>query len=206
MKKFFLTFLLSPILLFAQDIPEPYKSINDLPFDPYGFFVNHGQISDLLNEKQPKVIIEIGSWMGSSTRYIASNMPEDGILYAIDTWAGTPEEVAAHMQDPRLPYLYQLFLSNVKHEGLTHKIIPIRMRSTEAAKALNVKADVIYLDAAHDTKSVVEDIFAWYPHLNEDGVFCGDDFSFLSVRDALDYCSQILNKRIWAHGNFWRFY
>lgn len=52
------------------------------------------------------------------------------------------------------------------------------MRSVEAAKALDVMADLINIDAAHDYKSVKEDILAWYPHLKEGGIMCGDDWYY----------------------------
>lgn len=128
-------------VLFAH--PEPYNSINDLPFDGHGWFINGNQLEPILNSYRPKTVIEIGSWLGSSTRFIAEHIPEGSMLYAVDTWRGSPNE-PVHMQDPRLPFLYQLFLSNIKHAGLTHKIIPVRMESLEAAKALNVRADDLF--------------------------------------------------------------
>lgn len=183
---------------------EPYRSIVDLPFDSHGWFGNASQLERCLAEHPARTIIEVGSWLGSSTRFLAEHLEEAGKLYAVDTWAGSPEE-SVHMQDPRLPYLYQLFLSNVKHAGLTDRIVPVRMRSTEAAKALNVKADLIYIDAAHDTNSVYADIIAWSDHLNEDGVMCGDDWLWDSVRTAVIKAAHQLGKSIENEGNFWRY-
>jgi len=107
-------FLLQICSVFAM--PEPYASIADLPFDEHGWFGNARQLEPILAANQPKIVIEVGSWLGCSTRFIASRIDEDAVVYAIDTWKGSPEE-AVHMQDPRLPHLYQLFLSNVKHAG-----------------------------------------------------------------------------------------
>lgn len=186
-----------------QQMPEPYRSICDLPFDGHGWFMNGPQIRAILKETRPKIGIEVGSWLGLSTRDIALNMPEDAILYAVDTWLGSQELV--HIQDPRLPYLYQLFLSNVKQTGLTNKIIPVRMTSLEAARALNVKADFIYIDASHDEENVYKDICAWADHLNEDGVLCGDDWGWQSVQRGVVRAAALLGKGIAAEGNFWRF-
>jgi hypothetical protein len=187
----------------AHTLPEPYQSIKDLPFDPHGWFVNTDSLGKILLEQQPRVVIEVGSWLGLSTRFIAHHIPVEGKVYAVDTWLGSDE--AAHHQDPRLPYLYQLFLSNVKHARLTHKIIPIRMRSLEAAQALDVKADLIYIDAAHDEENVYLDIMAWYPHLTFNGVICGDDWGWESVRKGVIRAASELNRTIYATGNFWRF-
>jgi len=191
--------------LCGQEIPEPYRSIVDLPFDGHGWFYNKIPLERVLKERKPQTVIEVGSWLGCSTRFIASHLPDEGILYAVDTWRGSQNE-AIHMQDPRLPYLYQLFLSNVKHAGLTQKIIPVRMESLEAAKALNVQADLIYLDGAHDRESVTQDIIHWLPHLKEGGLICGDDWKwFASVREAVVNCANTYNKKVQVEGNFWWF-
>ena len=185
-----------------EEMPEPYRSIVDLPFDDHGWFYNGDQLKPILEARSPKIVIEIGSWLGLSTRFIASLLKNDGKLYAIDTWKGSPRE-AVHMIDPRLPYLYQLFLSNIKHANLTSKIIPIRMDSAEASAALNVKADLIYLDGAHDTHSVINDIMNWHPHLNEEGLLCGDDWKWETVKRAVEHCAELLNKKVQAEDSFW---
>lgn len=183
----------------------PYASINLLPFDSHGWFGNGPQLKKCLDEVNPTTVVEVGSWLGCSTRFIAATLSERGKLYAVDTWRGSPEE-EVHQKDPRLPILYQLFLSNTVQAGFAHTIVPIRMKSVEAANALNVKADLIYLDGAHDTNSVYEDIINWYPHLNEGGIMCGDDWLWDTVRVAVEIGAQIYGKKIYAEGNFWRYY
>lgn len=185
-----------------KKLPEPYDSIVDLPFDDHGWFFNARQLETILSIRKPKTVIEIGSWLGSSTRFIASHLPKNGILYAVDTWRGSQNE-AVHMQDPRLPHLYQLFLSNIKHANLTDKIVPIRMESKEAANALNVRADLIYIDGSHDVLSVMEDILSWYPHLNEKGLMCGDDWGAKMVRMAVLHCASQLKLESKHDDNFW---
>ncbi len=184
------------------DMPEPYRSIQNLPFDDHGWFVNEAQLQICLSVKPAYTVIEVGSWLGKSTRFIASFIPEDGRVYAVDTWLGSSEE-DVHMKDSRLTHLYQLFLSNVKQAGLAHKIIPIRMESLEAAKGLDVQADLIYLDAAHDTESVYQDILAWYSHLVKDGIFCGDDWDWESVRIGVIKAAGLLQKKVNYYGHFW---
>jgi len=188
--------------MFGHDIPEPYRSIRDLPFDPHGFGSNERHLKKIIAHYKPKIIIEIGPWLGSSTRCLAQLLPDDGIVYTIDTWLGSLDE-PGHQRDPRLPYMYQLFLSNVKHAQLTHKIVPIRMKSTEAAKALNVMADLVYIDGAHDTESVTNDILGFMPHLNPNGIMCGDDWSWDTVRIAVVQCATLFNKKVYFDDNFW---
>lgn len=186
----------------SSSMPEPYCSIRDLPFDPQGWFNNGTPMEAWLQAIQPRSVIEVGSWLGSSTRFIAARLPAGAKLYAVDTWLGSKNE-ELHQQDPRLPSLFQLFLSNVKQAGLTEVIVPIRMESIEASKALNIKADLIYIDASHDTESVYNDIMAWLPHLNPGGVLCGDDWLWPSVRTAVMQAATFLNCSVTSEGNFW---
>lgn len=202
MKRFLSLLILLISTCHANPLPEPYASIEVLPFDAHGWFVNAGPMEHLLNAKKPKIAIEVGAWLGLSTRFIAQHLAEGGKIYAIDTWLGSVDETL-HQQDPRLPYLYQQFLSNTIHTGLCDQIVPVRMKSMEAAKALNVKADFIYLDGGHDAHSVTEDIVFWNLHLAEGGILCGDDFGWRSVQGAVVHCAQVLNKKLYFIGNFW---
>jgi hypothetical protein len=203
MKRIAALLLLTCVSLHA-DIPEPYKSVEDLPFDGHGWFLSASALEDRIRERPVKVVIEVGSWLGGSTRLIASTLPEDGVVYAVDTWRGTTTETET-MRDPRIPYLYQLFLSNVKHANLTHKIVPVRMESLEAARALNVMADLIFIDASHDTIAVYNDIMAWYVHLNKDGCMCGDDYPADSVRLGVEQAAKKLGREILSDGRLWWF-
>lgn len=188
----------------SKDLPEPYASIRDLPFDDHGWFENQKPLKHLLQVKPAETIIEVGCWLGLSTRFLAENQGPKGKIYAVDTWRG-PENEPYFMKEQahRLPHLYQQFLSNIKHANLTHKIIPIRMTSMEAAEALDIYADLIYIDASHDTKSVLEDIFAWNGHLKQGGFLCGDDWLWPTVQAAVCQAAAILNKKVGVSGNFW---
>ena len=190
----------------STDIPEPYCSITELPFDGHGWFghSNAKHIQWAIQNYPIKTVIEIGSWLGTSTRFIAEQMPEGGKVYAVDTWLGTQDDWV-HMVDPRLSLLYHLFLSNVKHANLTDKIIPIRMKSLEAVRALNVKADLIYIDGAHDEESVFQDIVQWSSHLNPGGIMCGDDWQWDSVRRGILRAVAHLHRTIFVEDNFWKF-
>ena len=94
--------------------------------------------------------------------------------------------------DPVLPNLYEYFLSNVIQEGqgLTRKIIPVRMDSLSAAQSLEVQADIIYIDASHDSESVYRDLQVWFPHVKPGGILCGDDWGWDTVREGVNRFAQ----------------
>ncbi|NGX31408.1 MAG: hypothetical protein K940chlam8_00776 [Chlamydiae bacterium] len=190
-----------------QDMPEPYCSIKVLPFDGQGFLApeNKNHFKEMILSRDIHVVIELGSWIGSSTCWMAQFLPSDGKVYAVDHWLGDRCIDAVPEARAKYPRLYQQFLSNVIHKNLAHKIVPIRMKTTEAAKALNVKADLIYIDASHDEVSVFKDIIDWLPKLKENGIMCGDDWhrNFPGVVKAVERAAKLFNLTIHHDGQFW---
>jgi predicted O-methyltransferase YrrM len=206
------SYILNIFVLHASQMSEPYNSINVLPQNMDGWFTkeNSESLRQLITEHQPKVIVELGSWLGLSTIFMAKLLDDNGKLYAIDNWVG--EDIIAYSNKSEIAgvkhiisVLFQQFLSNVIHHNMSNKIIPIRMDTKEAAVALNVKADLIYVDASHDEESVFNDIMSWYPKLTQRGVMCGDDWKWESVRRGVDRAAGILNIDVISNGNFWRF-
>jgi len=173
MKK--VAFALCMMVSFAAyaELPPPYDAVDMMPFNPQGWYRNGPSLEWLIRRANAKVVVEVGSWLGLSTRHIAKTIPEDGVVYAIDHWLGSPNEDNSVFD---MPNLYRQFLSNVIHENLTHKIIPLRMSSAEAARILDVKPDLIYIDATHDFTNVMLDLILWYPFVKGHGVLCGDDY------------------------------
>lgn len=76
--------------------------------------------------------------------------------------------------------LYFTFLANVCHNGLHEMILPLpqtRLNAARVLQHLNIKADLIYLEAAHDYLNFKLDLDAFYPCLREGGILFGDDFN-----------------------------
>ncbi len=190
--------------------PEPYRSIIALPTNLNGFFddTRARYLQGVIDTIHPKVIVELGTWLGTSAVFLAQKAGADARVYAVDHWLGSIEH---HQQAPfnaMLPTLYQQFLSNVKNVGLTHRIIPVRMTTLEAARSLNIQPDMVYVDASHDEESVYQDIMAWYPKLKSKGIMCGDDFNWASVGRGVRRAAKQLNQNIHAKGGddpFWFF-
>jgi len=174
--------LFCPFFVCATSI---YDEIDPLPFDGVGYFAAEPILDKLMKEREIKTVIEIGSWAGASTRFLAHRVGPEGKVYAIDHWLGTPEH-PGEMNDHRLSYIYHLFLSNIQHFDLGDRVVPIRMSSNEALKALShVQADLIFIDGPRKSQQVYEAIMGWYPHLTDMGVICGTEWRAKSVRDGV---------------------
>lgn len=127
---------------------------------------------------------EIGCWRGRSARAIADNLPDGGVLFAVDTWAdhahGIPDYWTA--TDPsdlwsHPDWLYRLFLTHLD-EHLGRKVFALRTDSVSAARVLAgiKKFDTIFIDAGHTYEEVKADILAWQPLLAEGGIMAGHDY------------------------------
>ncbi len=121
-----------------------------------------------------KVFVELKSSLGDTTRIIASNLPVGSKLYAINTWNGIEDK--------------DLF-SKIK--DLAHKIRLIRSSKLhlkdEIAEILKEKVDFLFIDveASQHYDSLYNDTINWYPKLSSNGVICGDDWNWPSVKKAL---------------------
>jgi predicted O-methyltransferase YrrM len=189
-----------------------YELLVDMPFDSHGWFgsENRKNLKWIIKDKSPKIIVELGSWLGLSARFMADLLPEDGRLYAIDIWlALNPRSAYAKNAAwaSKLPALYQQFLSNLKHCNLTKKVIPVRMTTQEAANALNVIPDLIYVDASHEEEDVYADILSWYPKLSKTGIMCGDDYAtdHPGVIAATRKAAKELDVKLCNDKRFWWF-
>jgi hypothetical protein len=185
-----------------KQLPAPYNHARLMPYNPHGWYINAAGIEKLAHQIKPKVIIEIGSWMGLSTTHFASLVGSEGKVYAVDTWCGSPNE--GH--DPQiLASLYDQFLSNMIHKNLTNIVVPIRMDSLEAAKINDVYPDLIYLDATHRYEEALADLNAWFPFVKGHGVMCGDDWAWgdRGVERAVTEFAVKNHLKIHTNGWFW---
>lgn len=196
----------------AKNLPDPYNSIEVLPFELHGWFseANKTTLTSFIKNKSPKVIVEIGVWTGKSAIYMAHIMPEDGKLYAVDHFKGQTyynESNLTPKMKELLPHLYEQFLSNVIHSNLTHKIVPIKLSSLEAAESLDIKVDLVYIDGSHLEEDVFNDICTWHKKLTPESIICGDDYHSAGVRQGVHKAANLLGYQVNSVSNsFWYLY
>jgi len=188
----------------------PDKKPN-VPADEHGWFqkANEQVLKAYLNDKT-KLVIELGSWLGKSTRFIAKQAPNATVV-AIDHWEGNPGHKGREDVKDKLLNLYETFLVNMW--DFKERVKVCRMSTKQGLKEcyeMKMKPDVIYIDAAHDYNGAMHDIvdsMKYFP----DAVIIGDDWNWhnklreYTVRKAvIDYAYKN-NKHLQVFSNVWWF-
>lgn len=133
-------------------------------------------------EEEPLTIIEVGTWKGASAFKMISACNKNCKVYCVDTWLGSMEHYDSIQRDSNgYPNIFGDFWTNVKRAGYEDIVVPVTLPSTMAAEYLQkkgIRADVIYIDAAHDYKNTKSDLDAFWPLLKKESgsLFFGDDF------------------------------
>jgi len=193
---------------------EPYNAIDPLPFYMLGFFGTEKQkwLKNFIKEHNPKIIVELGSWLGATTSFMAFFMPDNSKLYAVDCFDSETDICVENIEKvnqqniPHISILYHQFLSNIKHYNLCHKIIPIKKNTLEAARLLDIQADLIYINTSNDEELIYQNIMHWFPKLKKNGIICGDNWKWLDVvQQGIIRAARDLGKKIITDNNFWYF-
>jgi predicted O-methyltransferase YrrM len=123
-----------------------------------------------------KMIAEVGSYLGRSTRAMADNT--SGVIYAVDTWKGTLAD-EKFPKEPHEGYFLDEFTKNLGDHLWNGTVKALRMTSLEAAAAFSgdgTRFGFIFIDGDHSYESVRNDILAWRPLLEKGGTISGHDF------------------------------
>lgn len=108
-------------------------------------------------------IVEIGSWKGRSTTWLASGARLAGQrVYAIDPHRGSRE-------DPAVETLNE-FLDNLARNGLADVVEPMVMTSEEAAARIAGPIELLFIDGDHSYEAVRRDAELWLPRLMDGGI------------------------------------
>ena len=133
--------------------------------------------------------LEIGSFEGRSSIWIAENMMQDNdILRCIDTWEGGEEHGEENMSEVEERFRRNLIVAT---EKLPRRRI-IQQKGTsvrEIARWLttdNQHFDFIYIDGSHLAKDVMTDACMAWPLLKPKGLMVFDDYLWVpNARDIL---------------------
>ena len=142
--------------------------------------------------EEGRCFLEIGSFEGRSTVWIAENMMQDGdCLDCIDTWEGGEEHGEENMSDVEKRFDYNRSIALI---GRAIEIEKIKGSSVYGLSCLLTGVDsdedqpyysFIYIDGSHIAKDVLTDACMAWPLLKPKGMMVFDDYMWGNPRDIL---------------------
>jgi predicted O-methyltransferase YrrM len=138
-----------------------------------------------------RLIVEIGSYKGRSTRALADNT--DGLVIAIDDFIG-PREIEVANRD----LIYEQFQRNTAG---CNNIVVIKANHRELPEP-EFQPDFVFIDGAHEYEAVKADIQYWLPRIAKDGIISGHDYTWfeeirIAVRELLPTAEVAPGTSIW---------
>lgn len=123
-------------------------------------------------------IVEIGSWKGRSTVWLAHGAQAAGQrVYAVDRHEGSHEDPAARTFD--------VFQSNLRRAGIEAVVTPLVMSSADAAQHLEGGVEVLFIDGDHTDAGAKADADVWLPRLVDGGTVLMHDVVTVSYTGPL---------------------
>jgi predicted O-methyltransferase YrrM len=129
-------------------------------------------------------ILEVGSYCGKSTIYLAAAcQAQDNLVYAVDHHRGSEEHQQGEMfHDPDLFDLAQQqldsfgeFRRNLARAGLTNWVVPIVASSTQSARFWQTPLGMVFIDGGHSLDAAVNDYRCWAAHIQRGGILAIHD-------------------------------
>jgi predicted O-methyltransferase YrrM len=155
--------------------------------DDMGSFPERGYLFQLASDLPADAqVIEVGSWMGASTSFIAGGLKGEGAkIFAVDNFQGlsTCGEDSAwynrHFRQLGASSTLEIFKANFAALGFARRSEPVVSDSLAAAQSLAGKRgtiDFIFIDGDHSYAACKADIEAWTPFVKRGGVIAFHDF------------------------------
>lgn len=130
--------------------------------------------------------LEVGSYCGKSTVYLASGCRATGAhpLFAVDHHQGSPEQQPGQQYhdpelfDPRLQRVdtFGPFMATVRAAGLEDWVIPVVSDSARLARSWSgAGLSLVFIDGGHSEEDVRADVDGWAPKVISGGYVCMHD-------------------------------
>jgi predicted O-methyltransferase YrrM len=154
----------------------------------------------VIREQHPAVVVEIGSYLGRSTVFLAlalqrTNSP--GRVIAVDPHTGDRQQLEG-LAAEQLPS-YELFRQHCRAARVDHLIEARVQTSAQAALGWSAPIDLLFVDGWHSYDAVLNDGQAWLPHLSPRGVVVFDDYNaYEEVRRAVDELADAGLFHLWG--------
>jgi hypothetical protein len=175
---------------------------------------NKARLCELMADHPHRYVVELGAWYGASARFFLEQS-RDVTVFSVDIW--DKELIAAAFKDmcPEFAMPAEMAMLLDEHPiGETFmvnlwefrdRLVPLKMTSIEGlhhVHRLGLVPDLIYVDANHEFRAVCNDVstsVSLFPTTK----ICGDDYSWLDVKRAVNRCAQRHGRALRTKGEFW---
>ncbi len=127
-------------------------------------------------------IVEIGSYLGRSTAYLALGAPPGCTVHAVDPFNnGSLQLVRGERMDTS-----KQFLRNMEEIGVSDRVEAHVGTSVEGAASYRGRpVGLLFVDGDHSAEAVFADGSSWAPHLAPGCLLAFDDITWAGVTDGL---------------------
>ncbi len=190
----------------------------DVAPDEHGWFQScNARLLKRVLGPQTKLLVELGSWLGKSARFMLRAAPGATII-CIDHWRGSAEHHAPRQPiggtwkcptewadvNGKLPRLHETFLRNMW--PWRDRVVPLRGDTVTGLRELGrlrLAPDLVYIDAGHGYENVRADLrtaLELFPAAR----IAGDDWIYFEgVRRAVGELAQARGLEIVCEENAW---
>jgi MMP 1-O-methyltransferase len=138
-------------------------------------------------------IVEIGSWKGRSTTWLAHGARIHGArVYAIDPHRHSREDPEARTLDE--------FLENLDRAGIRDAVEPLVMTSAEAVDIVTRPVELLFVDGDHSVEGARRDAQLWLPRVMPGGTVMFHDVATSGYGGP----RRVFQKRICRSGAYHR--
>jgi SAM-dependent methyltransferase len=142
------------------------------------------ELAFLAEAAKDKTVLEIGSWLGRSTKALAATARQ---VYAVDHWRGSKDD-ATEMEAKDIDVWVE-FNHNLSKEINAAKVLPVSRGHEEIGPTMThfdsvtqdtcpiAPVDMVFIDGDHSYEAAKRDIENALKMLKPDGLLCGHDFN-----------------------------
>jgi hypothetical protein len=180
-----------------------YADIQNMANADYsiGLEAHYKPFAQLINDRQYKNIVEVGTAYGGNVYHLLSTVKVDKLIC-----------VDPYIFYPAMPGFTCQKEYDTLHQFASNRLNPwpqavIWKMSSRQAIDYVISADIVFLDGSHDYDDVAWECEHYSKVIREGGVLSGHDYNiFEGVNKAVDEFSARIGKPVQQlHGNIWYF-
>ena len=136
-------------------------------------------VERFIKDNDVKSYAEIGVFKGKLFHHVLKHT-DVKIAYAIDSWGENDykDNFADGLSEvTTLLDAYETFCAGIRYKDW-NRVKILKKNSIKASKEIeNNSLDMIFIDADHRYKAVLDDLKHWYPKVRKGGIIAGHDYS-----------------------------